>query len=96
MKFGPYQLVTIDRKTHIKDGNETIMNDDMIWCANLSSDIVVKEEVCVGVDSVLQPPQPVRHLLSLPVQHVHVRHLQYQDQTVPLQLCHKVEFSLPA
>ena len=61
---------------------------DML-CCYLSSDIVVEEEVCIGVDSVLQPPQPVRHLLCLPVQHVDVRHLlrslpQDRVQTFPV------------
>ena len=69
-------------------GMEWNMWYDML-CCYLSSDIVVEEEVCIGVDSVLQPPQPVRHLLCLPVQHVDVRHLlrslpQDRVQTFPL------------
>ena len=62
-------------------GNNDDLFDDKCYllCFYLASDIVVEEEVCIGIDSILQPPQPVGHLLSLPVEHVHVRHPQPQD-----------------
>ena len=78
-------------------------NDDLfgdkcyLVCFNLASDIVVEEEVCIGIDSVLQPPQPVGNLLSLPVEHVHVRHPQPQDLLQrPLRIFHRAESSLLA
>ena len=40
----------------------------------LSRHVVVKEEVGVGVDHVVEAPQPVSDLLRLPLQHVDIGH----------------------
>ena len=84
--------------SRILGNNDDLFGDKCcLVCFNLASDIVVEEEVCIGIDGVLQPPQPVGNLLCLPVEHVHVRHPQPQDLVQrPLRIFHRAESSLLA